>query len=67
MFYPWCARYEAFGEAGLEDHRPHPGRVWNRIPDESRKALVDLALNESELPPRDLVFSKILGTVDSRH
>ncbi|WP_369925575.1 helix-turn-helix domain-containing protein [Leisingera sp. XS_AS12] len=67
MFYPWYARYEAFGEAGLEDRRPHPGRVWNRIPDEIRKALVDLALNEPELPPRDLVFSKILGTVDSRH
>lgn len=31
-FYRWYARYEAIGEAGLEDRCPHPGRVWNRIP-----------------------------------
>ncbi|UWQ23989.1 IS3 family transposase [Leisingera aquaemixtae] len=55
-FYRWCARYEAFGEAGLEDRRPHPGRVWNRIPDEIRQALVDLALDEPELSPRELAF-----------
>jgi len=56
-FYRWCARYEAFGEAGLEDRRPHPGRVWNRIPDEIRQAVVDLALEEPELSPRELAFS----------
>ncbi len=55
-FYRWCARYEAFGEAGLEDRRPHPGRVWNRIPDEIRQAVVDLALDEPELSPRELAF-----------
>ncbi len=56
-FYRWCARYEAFGEAGLEDRRPHPGRVWNRIPDEIRQAVVELALDEPELSPRELAFS----------
>ncbi len=55
-FYRWCARYEAFGEAGLEDRRPHPGRVWNRIPDEIRQAVVDFALDEPELSPRELAF-----------
>ena len=55
-FYRWCARYEAFGEAGLEDRRPHPGRVWNRIPDEIRRAIVDFALDEPELSPRELAF-----------
>lgn len=35
-FYRWYDRYQAFGEAGLEDRRPHPGRVWNRIPDDIR-------------------------------
>ncbi len=53
-FYRWCARYEAFGEAGLEDRRPHPGRVWNRIPDEVRREVVELALDEPELSPREL-------------
>lgn len=55
-FYRWFARYEAFGKAGLEDRRPHPGRVWNRIPDEIRQAVVDLALDEPELSPRELAF-----------
>jgi len=55
-FYRWCARYEAFGEAGLEDRSPHPGRVWNRIPDEIRQAIVGLALDEPELSPRELAF-----------
>lgn len=55
-FYRWCARYEAFGEAGLEDRRPHAVRVWNRIPDEIRKAVVDLAIDEPKLSPRELAF-----------
>ena len=53
-FYRWYDRYTAFGEAGLEDRRPHPGRVWNRIPDEVRQAVIDLALDEPELSPREL-------------
>jgi len=53
-FHRWCDRYAAFGEAGLKDRRPHPGRVWNRIPDDIRNRLVDLALDEPELSPREL-------------
>jgi transposase InsO family protein len=53
-FYRWYDRYVALGEAGLEDRKPHPGRVWNRIPDEIRERLVRLALDETELSPREL-------------
>ena len=53
-FHRWYARWQAFGEAGLEDRRPHPGRVWNRIPDEVREAIVELALDETDLSPREL-------------
>jgi putative transposase len=53
-FYRWYDRYLALGEAGLEDRSPHPGRVWNRIPDDVRKRIVDLALDEPELSPREL-------------
>ena len=55
-FYRWYDRYLAFGEDGLEDRRPHPGRVWNRIPDEIRRTVVDLALDEPEPSPRELAF-----------
>ena len=53
-FYRWYDRYRAFGEAGLEDRQPHPGCVWNRISDDVREAVVDLALEEPELSPREL-------------
>ena len=53
-FYRWYDRYLAFGEAGLEDSNSNPGRVWNRIPDDVRGEIVDLALEETELSPREL-------------
>ena len=53
-FYRWYDRYLALGEAGLEDRSPHPGRVWNRIPDDVRERIVQLALDEPELSPREL-------------
>lgn len=30
--YKWVKRFLSEGEAGLEDRRPVPGRVWNRLP-----------------------------------
>lgn len=38
----------------MEDKAPMPARVWNRIPDDIREQIVDLALNEPELSPREL-------------
>ena len=56
-FYRWYDRYEAFGLAGLEDRSSAPGKVWNRIPDEIRGQIVDLALDEPELSPRELAVT----------
>ncbi len=53
-FYRWYDRHLALGEAGLEDRSPHPGKVWNRIPDDVRDRIVQLALDEPELSPREL-------------
>ncbi len=53
-FYRWCDRYESGGPEALEDRSPKPSRVWNRIPDKVRQRIVNLALNESELSPREL-------------
>ena len=38
----------------LEDWLSHPGRIWNRIPDDIRGQIVELALEEAELSPREL-------------
>ena len=53
-FYRWYDRYLAFGETGLEDRNSNPGRVWNRIPDAVRQKIIDLALEETQLSPREL-------------
>ena len=53
----WYDPYQTFGPDGLEDRRSGPGRVWNRIPDEVREQIVDLALNEPELSPRELAVT----------
>ena len=53
-FYRWYDRYRAFGFTGLKDRVSGPGRVWNRIPDDVRHEIIDLALEEPELSPREL-------------
>lgn len=53
-FYRWYDRYLAGGVERLEDRSPKPSRVWNRIPDDVRGQIVDLALEEPELSPREL-------------
>lgn len=53
-FYRWYDRYLEYGEDGLVDRAPLPRLVWNRIPDKIRRELLDMALNETELSPREL-------------
>ena len=53
-FYRWYDRYLAFGAAALKDRNSNPGRVWNRIPDAVRQKIIDLALEETQLSPREL-------------
>jgi transposase-like protein len=53
-FYRWYDLLQTGGPDALEDRQPRPGRVWNRIPAEVRSRLIDLALNEPELSPREL-------------
>ena len=53
-FYRWYDRYLDGGFDALEDKRPHPGKAWNRIPNAIRQQIVDLALDEPELSPREL-------------
>ena len=53
-FYRWYDKYLTGGVEALEDCSPKPLRVWNRIPDDVRQQIVDLALHEPELSPREL-------------
>ena len=38
----------------MEDRSSQPSKVWNRIPDPVRERIVDLALSEPDLSPREL-------------
>jgi transposase InsO family protein len=53
-FYRWYDLYRSGGPEALEDRPSRPGRIWNRIPDERRGRIVELALAEPELSPREL-------------
>ena len=53
-FYRWCDQYQTGGPEALDDRSPRPDRVWNRIPDQVRERIVTLALDQSELSPREL-------------
>ena len=53
-FYRWYARLQAGGPEALEDKPSRPSRVWNKIPEEVRDQIVELALDEPELSPREV-------------
>ena len=53
-FYRWYDRYSSGGPEALNDRPPRPDRVWNRIPDRVREKLIQLALEEPALSPREL-------------
>lgn len=53
-FYNWYDRYLTGGLDALADRKPAPRAVWNKVPEEMQKRLLDLALDEPELSPREL-------------
>jgi len=53
-FYRWYDKYLDGGPEALEDKSSRPSRVWNRIPNKIRNRIIELALEEPELSPREL-------------
>ena len=53
-FYRWYDRYLEGGPEALADRPSSPSRVWNRIPKAIHDQIIDLALEQSELSPREL-------------
>ena len=53
-FYRWYDRYQRGGPEALADRPSRPDRIWNRIPEAIRCQIVDLALDQPELSPREL-------------
>src|ERR1700732_2675858 len=62
-FYRWYDRHSRGGPEALNDRSPRPDRVWNRIPDGVRDNVVQLALDEPALSPRELGVAGLLVVV----
>ena len=55
-FYRWYDRYLEGGPEALEDRHSVPSRVWNRIAPDVQDQIVEMALGQSELSPRELTL-----------
>ena len=53
-FYRWYDQYSSGGPEALNDRSPRPDHVLNRIPGTVRDNVIQLALPESALSPREL-------------
>ena len=55
-FYEWYRSYLEHGFEGLKPKVPNRKSFWNKIPDEERNKVVELALERTELSPRELAY-----------
>ena len=55
-FYRWYQRYQEDGYSGLADKKPSAKRIWNRIPQEVKEQVVDLALSYPAKSCRQLTW-----------
>jgi transposase InsO family protein len=53
-FYDWYQRYAKGGFDRLHDKKPAPRGRWNAIPGTVQKEVLDLALERTDLSPREL-------------
>ena len=53
-FCRWYDRYLEGGPEALQDRPSAPSRVWNRIPTAIQDQIIELALEQPELSPREL-------------
>lgn len=55
-FYRWHRRYELGGFDALKDRKSQPPQAWNQISQHKRDEIVDLALERTDLSPRQIAF-----------
>jgi putative transposase len=53
-FYRWYDLCATGGPEALADRPSRPERIWNRIPEAVRSRILELALEEPELSPREI-------------
>jgi putative transposase len=53
-YYNWLGCYHDGGLDALEDKKPQASLAWNQVPADHREVLIDFALRETDLSPREL-------------
>ena len=56
-FYNWLKRFYDYGVAGLEDKKPSPNIVWNKISDKHYSDMLQLAFDKPALSPCELAVN----------
>jgi putative transposase len=55
-FYEWYSRYIKDGYDGLKQHSKEQKEFWNKIPGKERQKVVETALDQEDLSPRELAY-----------
>lgn len=55
-FYNWYTEFKKHGSDGLDNKKTSPKRFWNRIPQKEKSAIVDLALGQPSMTPREIAL-----------
>ena len=55
-FYQWYRAYRESGFDALANRTSGPRRIWNRIPENEKRRVVEIALEQPEKSPRELAW-----------
>ena len=55
-YYRWLRRRRSYGFAGLEDRKPVPGRVWNKLPGSEVETVLEYAHRHTDQSSRELAW-----------
>lgn len=55
-FYLWYKKYQKYGYEGLASKSSSPKKFWNRIPDQIKEQVVEIALDLPDKSPRELAW-----------
>jgi len=58
-FYRWYLKYQESGVDGLQDKKPSPKQLWNKIPDQVHQEVRELALEKPDYSCRLLAYEFI--------
>lgn len=55
-FYNWYEKYQTHGPEGLHDKHHGDKQIWNRIPQQEKERVVEIALEKEEFSARELAW-----------